>query len=61
MAIGLKDFTFDAYLANDRTFRDPDVIRVENGVDVCHRGADRGMTHAGVGESRTAKIGTTTK
>jgi len=31
MAMDLNDFEFDAYLANDRTLADPEVIRVENG------------------------------
>jgi FtsP/CotA-like multicopper oxidase with cupredoxin domain len=31
MAMDLNDFNFDAYLANDRTLNDPEVIRVENG------------------------------
>jgi len=30
MAMDLNDFEFDAYLANDRTLADPEVIRVEN-------------------------------
>lgn len=29
MAMDLNDYNFDAYLANDRTLNDPDVIRVE--------------------------------
>lgn len=29
MAMDLNDYNFDAYLANDRTLRDPEVIRVE--------------------------------
>ena len=31
MAMDLNDYNFDAYLANDRTLNDPDVIRVEAG------------------------------
>ena len=31
MAMDLNDFNFDAYLANDRTLNDPEVIRVDNG------------------------------
>ncbi|GAB4387674.1 multicopper oxidase family protein [Albidovulum sp.] len=31
MAMDLNDFEFDAYLANDRTLDDPEVVRVENG------------------------------
>ena len=31
MAMDLNDFNFDAYLANDRTLDDPDVIAVERG------------------------------
>ncbi len=31
MAMDLNDFNFDAYLANDRTLNDPEVVRVENG------------------------------
>ena len=31
MAMDLNDFSFDAYLANDRTLNDPDVVTVENG------------------------------
>ncbi len=31
MAMDLNDYDFDAYLANDRTLGDPEVIRVENG------------------------------
>ena len=31
MAMDLNDFNFDAYLANDRTLEDPDVIAVERG------------------------------
>jgi len=31
MAMDLNDFDFDAYLANDRTLDDPDVITVERG------------------------------
>lgn len=31
MAMDLNDFNFDAYLANDRTLADPEVIRVEAG------------------------------
>lgn len=31
MAMDLNDFNFDAYLANDRTLADPDVIAVEKG------------------------------
>jgi FtsP/CotA-like multicopper oxidase with cupredoxin domain len=31
MAMDLNDYDFDAYLANDRTLNDPDVIRVEPG------------------------------
>ena len=31
MRMGLNDFNFDAYLANDRTLSDPDVIRAEKG------------------------------
>ncbi len=31
MGMDLNDFNFDAYLANDRTLSDPDVIRVEKG------------------------------
>ena len=31
MAMDLNDYNFDAYLANDRTLSDPDVIRVETG------------------------------
>lgn len=31
MAMDLNDFNFDAYLSNDRTLADPEVIRVENG------------------------------
>ncbi len=31
MAMDLNDFNFDAYLANDRTLNDPEVIGVENG------------------------------
>ncbi|MGV8988331.1 MAG: multicopper oxidase family protein [Cypionkella sp.] len=31
MAMDLNDFNFDAYLANDRTLSDPDVIAVEKG------------------------------
>ncbi|MDO9641282.1 MAG: multicopper oxidase domain-containing protein [Pseudotabrizicola sp.] len=31
MAMDLNDYNFDAYLANDRTLNDPDVIRVESG------------------------------
>ncbi|QDL92568.1 multicopper oxidase family protein [Paroceanicella profunda] len=31
MAMDLNDFDFDAYLANDRTLDDPDVVRVERG------------------------------
>ena len=27
----LNDITFDAYLANDRTLADPEVVRVEQG------------------------------
>ena len=30
-AMDLNDFNFDAYLANDRTLNDPEVIRVDNG------------------------------
>ena len=31
MAMDLNDFNFDAYLANDRTLSDPEVVQVENG------------------------------
>ena len=31
MAMDLNDYNFDAYLANDRTLNDPDVIRIEAG------------------------------
>ena len=31
MVMDLNDFNFDAYLANDRTLNDPEVIRVDNG------------------------------
>ncbi len=31
MAMDLNDFNFDAYLANDRTLSDPEVVAVENG------------------------------
>jgi len=31
MSMDLNDYNFDAYLANDRTLNDPDVIRVEAG------------------------------
>ena len=31
MAMDLNDFNFDAYLANDRTLNDPEVVRVDNG------------------------------
>ena len=31
MAMDLNDFNFDAYLANDRTLNDPEVVTVENG------------------------------
>ena len=31
MAMDLNDFNFDAYLANDRTLGDPEVVAVENG------------------------------
>ena len=31
MAMDLNDFNFDAYLANDRTLTDPEVVQVENG------------------------------
>ena len=31
MAMDLNDFDFDAYLANDRTLSDPEVVKVENG------------------------------
>ncbi|MEZ5837019.1 MAG: multicopper oxidase domain-containing protein [Geminicoccaceae bacterium] len=31
MAMDLNDFEFDAYLANDRTLADPDVVQVEHG------------------------------
>ena len=31
MAMDLNDFDFDAYLANDRTLSDPEVVRVERG------------------------------
>jgi FtsP/CotA-like multicopper oxidase with cupredoxin domain len=31
MVMDLNDYNFDAYLANDRTLNDPDVIRVEAG------------------------------
>ncbi len=31
MAMDLNDFDFDAYLANDRTLGDPEVVAVENG------------------------------
>ena len=31
MAMELNDFNFDAYLANDRTLSDPEVVVVENG------------------------------
>ncbi len=31
IAMDLNDFNFDAYLANDRTLNDPEVIRVDNG------------------------------
>ncbi len=31
MAMDLNDYDFDAYLANDRTFDDPEVVAVENG------------------------------
>ena len=31
MAMDLNDFNFDAYLANDRTLNDPEVVKVENG------------------------------
>ena len=31
MAMDLNDFNFDAYLANDRTLNDPEVVVVENG------------------------------
>ena len=31
MAMDLNDYNFDAYLANDRTLNDPDVIRIEVG------------------------------
>ncbi len=31
MAMDLNDFDFDAYLANDRTLSDPEVVRVEKG------------------------------
>lgn len=31
MEMDLNDFNFDAYLANDRTLNDPDVIRVDRG------------------------------
>lgn len=34
MAMDLNDFDFDAYLANDRTLDDPDVIAVERGGQV---------------------------
>ncbi len=31
MTMDLNDFNFDAYLANDRTLNDPEVVAVENG------------------------------
>lgn len=31
MSMDLNDFEFDAYVANDRTLDDPDVVQVENG------------------------------
>ncbi|MDZ4391524.1 multicopper oxidase family protein [Cypionkella sp.] len=31
MVMDLNDFNFDAYLANDRTLNDPEVVRVDNG------------------------------
>lgn len=31
MAQDINDFDFDAYLANDRTLSDPEIVRVENG------------------------------
>ena len=34
MAMDLNDFNFDAYLANDRTLNDPEVVRVDNGGQV---------------------------
>ncbi|MFV0409006.1 MAG: multicopper oxidase family protein [Paracoccus sp. (in: a-proteobacteria)] len=37
MAMDLNDFNFDAYLANDRTLDDPDVIAVERGGKVLLR------------------------
>lgn len=37
MAMDLNDFDFDAYLANDRTLDDPEVIRVDKGAPVLVR------------------------
>lgn len=37
MSMDLNDFEFDAYVANDRTLDDPEVVRVENGGSVLLR------------------------
>lgn len=37
MAMDLNDYDFDAYLANDRTLNDPDVVRIDRGTKVLLR------------------------